>query len=75
MDDNPNNQVKIIDINMPFWSMVKFMVKVAIASIPAFIILSVIGTHCFWFAGRYSGWAGPVLAWDQLFLVGATGGR
>jgi hypothetical protein len=34
-------QVKIVDINMSFMSMVTFMVKWAIASIPAFIILAV----------------------------------
>ncbi len=31
--------VKIVDIRMPFWSMVIFMIKWAIASIPAFFIL------------------------------------
>lgn len=36
-------QVKIIDFDMPFGSMVSFMVKWAIASIPAFIILFIIG--------------------------------
>ncbi len=35
--------VKIIDIDMPFWSMVNFMIKWAIASIPAFILLGIIG--------------------------------
>ena len=30
------------DIHMPFWSMVIFMVKWALASIPAIIILTVI---------------------------------
>jgi len=47
MDIEANNKelveksswVKITDINMPFWSMVIFMVKWAIASIPAIIIL------------------------------------
>jgi hypothetical protein len=45
MDTNTVNQesatsiVKISDINMPFWSMVVFMVKWAIASIPAILIL------------------------------------
>ena len=34
-----SSRVKITDINMPFWSMVIFMVKWAIASIPAIIIL------------------------------------
>ena len=43
MNDSSVVRVSVIDIQMPFWSMVMFMVKVAIASIPAFIILSVIG--------------------------------
>lgn len=38
-----NNQVVITDIKMPFISMVVFMVKWAIAAIPAIIILSVLG--------------------------------
>ena len=38
-----NQNVTITDIKMPFGSMVEFMVKWAIASIPAFIILLVIG--------------------------------
>ncbi|SDX41676.1 hypothetical protein [Thiocapsa roseopersicina] len=37
-----NNRVTVVDIQMPFWSMVAFMVKAAIASIPAIIILSVL---------------------------------
>jgi hypothetical protein len=37
------NEVVITDIKMPFWSMVGFMVKWAIAAIPAFIILVVLG--------------------------------
>ncbi len=35
-------EVVIKDIHMPFWSMVAFMVKWAIASIPALIILTLI---------------------------------
>jgi hypothetical protein len=35
--------IKIADVNMPFWSLVGFMVKVALASIPAYIVLGVIG--------------------------------
>jgi len=42
-----NNNVTIIDIKMPFLSMVIFMVKAAIASIPAVIILSIIGSIIF----------------------------
>jgi uncharacterized membrane protein YgcG len=37
------NDVTVVDIKMPFGSMVVFMVKWAIASIPAFIILVVLG--------------------------------
>lgn len=44
-----NNKMTIVDIQMPFWSMVVFMVKAAIAFIPAFFILSVIGTLIFTF--------------------------
>jgi hypothetical protein len=36
-------RVSIVDVNMPFASMVGFMVKWAIAAIPAFLILAVIG--------------------------------
>ena len=42
--------VKIVDIEMPFASMVAFMVKWVIASIPALIILMVLAalTVAFW---------------------------
>ena len=44
MPDEANRQnVVVTDIRMPFFSMVVFMVKWAIAAIPAFIILTVIG--------------------------------
>ena len=42
MDSNENT-VTIVDVKMPFLSMVVFMVKAAIAAIPAFIILAIIG--------------------------------
>lgn len=42
--DNEKQEVTVVDIKMPFMSMVVFMVKFAIASIPAFIILSIIFT-------------------------------
>ncbi len=42
MDNNDINQVSIVDIKMPFWSMVVFMVKAALASIPALIILAIV---------------------------------
>lgn len=36
------NEVIITDIKMPFWSMVIFMVKWAIAAIPAMFILVIL---------------------------------
>jgi hypothetical protein len=36
-------RVVIADFDMPFWSLVNFMIKVAVASIPATIILSILG--------------------------------
>ena len=47
MNDSGVVRVSVIDIQMPFWSMVMFMVKAAIASIPAVIILSIIGSLVF----------------------------
>jgi len=41
------NNVIVKDIQMPFGSMVTFMVKWAIASIPAIIIISIIMAVCF----------------------------
>ena len=43
MDYKEPNFVVVTDIKMPFLSMVIFMVKWVIASIPAFFILSIIG--------------------------------
>jgi len=37
-------EVVVIDIKIPFWSMVVLLVKWAIAAIPAFVILVMIGT-------------------------------
>jgi len=49
------NNVTITDIKMPFISMVVFMVKLAIASIPAFIIWSVSGSIVFALMGATLG--------------------
>ena len=38
-----NARVTVVDIEMPFGSMVTFMVKWALAAIPAFLILGVLG--------------------------------
>jgi hypothetical protein len=43
-DIKPSAQpVVITDFEMPFWSMVVFLVKLAIAAIPAIVILGVMG--------------------------------
>ena len=44
MSYEPNTRVTVVDIQMPFSSMVVFMVKAAIASIPAVFILTVIAS-------------------------------
>lgn len=41
MDTQEQREMIVVDIRMPFWSMVAFMVKWAIAAIPAIIILLV----------------------------------
>ena len=43
MGTETTSHVIVTDIRMPFWSMVIFMIKWAIAAIPAFIILAVLG--------------------------------
>jgi len=43
MGTETSAQVVVTDIRMPFWSMLVFMIKWAIAAIPAFIILAVLG--------------------------------
>ena len=44
-------QVVVVDINMKFWSMVNFMVKWVLASIPAFLILVLIFAAVLTFLG------------------------
>lgn len=41
-DDNQKQNVTVVDVQMPFLSIVMMMVKFAIASIPALIILMMI---------------------------------
>ncbi len=55
MDNNSN--VRVTDINMPFLSMVVFMIKWAIASIPAMIILGIAGAVM---AGIFGGIVGGI---------------
>jgi len=44
-------KVVVTDIKIPFRSMVVLMIKWAVATIPAFIILALIGTFLFNFLG------------------------
>ena len=44
MRNEQNTQVTVVDIKMPFWSMVVFIVKWAVAAILAIIILAVFGS-------------------------------
>jgi hypothetical protein len=44
MINTETSQVVLTDIKMPFMPMVLFMVKAAIAAIPAFILLGILGT-------------------------------
>jgi len=47
MESGNNNQVVVTDFQMPFMSMVTFMVKWAIAAIPAILILTFFGMVLF----------------------------
>jgi hypothetical protein len=40
-------EVSVVDVSMPFGSMVTFMVKWALASIPAFMLLAALGFALF----------------------------
>ena len=42
MPEQPIPEVRVVDVKMPFWSMVVFMIKWAIAAIPAMIILGLV---------------------------------
>lgn len=55
-DDEAGQRVVVTNVQMPFWSMVVFMVKWVIASIPAFIILALLGfVATLLFAGVFGG--------------------
>lgn len=63
MSSQPNHPVRVVDLDMPFGSMVRFMVKWALASIPALIILFVFGLilsvcAAMFFGGAVAGLAG-----------------
>jgi len=41
-EPQPATRIVITDFDMPFWSLVNIMIKVALASIPATIIVSIL---------------------------------
>ena len=49
------NKVRVVDFDMPFWSMMSFMVKWALATIPAFLILFVLGVFAVMTLGSLMG--------------------
>lgn len=50
---NGRQEVTVTDIDMPFWSMVKFMVKWTVATIPAMVLLFFIGIGFFFIASIF----------------------
>ncbi|MAD45472.1 MAG: hypothetical protein CMI02_01930 [Oceanospirillaceae bacterium] len=58
-DNNANREVTVVDIKMPFISMVVFLVKLSIAAIPALIIVSfILGLLSALFGGLFGGMFG-----------------
>lgn len=52
----PANQVTVVDIDMPFMSMVSFLVKLVLAAIPAMIIATlIVAAIVMLFAGMFAG--------------------
>ena len=41
-------EVVVVDVKIPFWSMVVLLVKWSIAAIPAFVILVILATVTSW---------------------------
>ena len=50
-EDNPN-QVVVTDVQIPFVSLVILMIKIAVAAIPAAIVLIILGVALSGFLGR-----------------------
>lgn len=59
-------EVVVVDVRMPFWSIVVLMVKLAIAAIPALLILFMIGSVVVavlgsMFGGAWYNWHGRIM--------------
>lgn len=63
MSEESVTRVVVTDVQMPFWSMVRFMVKWAIAAIPAMVILAVVAFIFAFLFGALTGSLGGV--WRQ----------
>ena len=46
-------EVVVVDVKIPFWSMVVLLVKWSIAAIPAFVILVTLGTAASWLLAAF----------------------
>ena len=51
MSDDPVTPVVVVGFDMPFWTMVRFLIKLAIASIPAGIVVALIYVVIGWIWG------------------------
>ncbi|HTQ74100.1 MAG TPA: hypothetical protein VMI74_07420 [Burkholderiales bacterium] len=49
-------EVVVVDVKIPFWSMVVLLVKWAIAAIPAFVILVILATVTTWVLAAFFHW-------------------
>ena len=56
MEEKESNHVVVVDVKMPFLSMVVFMVKWTIAAIPALLILAILGSLFFGLIAGMGGW-------------------
>jgi len=56
MEEKESNHVVVVDVKMPFLSMVVFMVKWTVAAIPALVILAILGSLFFGLMTGMGGW-------------------
>ena len=70
MDSQDPKEVVVVDIRMKFWSMVFFMVKWVIASIPAIIILMIIWAVIMLIFQAITG--GSIMWWHGKFIHPST---
>lgn len=61
MPTDTQHEVVVTDVKVPFWSMVVFMIKLALASIPATIIISIIYLVAIAILGGLGGLFGTLL--------------